>query len=69
MPLVLWLTFSVGTTLAHVERRTIEPTIRHCNGDRSLAANLLGITARTVSRREAEWRDARPSGGQGAESV
>jgi two-component system response regulator HydG len=64
-----WLTFSVGTTLAHVERRMIEATMRHCNGDRSLAANLLGITARTIYRREADWRGGGPSGGEGAESV
>ena len=26
-------------------------------GDKVLAADLLGITARTIYRREAEWRD------------
>ncbi len=51
-----WLTFSVGTPLRSVERRMIEATLRQCDGDRNLTANLLGITARTIYRREAEWR-------------
>ena len=51
-----WLTFAVGTPLHDVERRLIEATLRTCNGDRNLAASLLGITARTIYRREAEWR-------------
>ena len=52
-----WLTFVVGTPLPQVERRMIEATLRHCNGDRNLAANLLAISARSIYRREAEWRD------------
>ncbi len=51
------LTFAPGTPLRDVERRMIEATLRQCNGDRALAANLLGITARTIYRREAEWRE------------
>ena len=35
----------------------IEEPLRYCNGDKSLAASLLGITARTIYRREAEWAD------------
>jgi DNA-binding NtrC family response regulator len=38
----------------------IEATLRACGGDRALAANLLGITARTIYRREAEWRGEEP---------
>ena len=49
------LAFRVGTPLKLVERRMIEETLRLCNGDKSLAASLLGITARTIYRREAEW--------------
>ncbi len=49
------LSFPVGSPLKEVERRMIEETLRHCGGDKSLAANLLGITARTIYRREAEW--------------
>jgi two-component system response regulator HydG len=50
------LTFTVGTPLALVERRMIEATLTACDGDRNVAAGLLGITARTIYRREAEWR-------------
>jgi two-component system response regulator HydG len=50
------LSFAPGTPLRDVERRMIEATLRQCNGDRALAASLLGITARTIYRREAEWR-------------
>ncbi len=52
-----WLTFAVGAPLAQVERRMIEATLRQVNGDRTLAATLLGISARSIYRREAEWRD------------
>jgi len=49
------VTFEVGTPLKTIERRMIEETLRMCNGDKSLAASLMGITARTIYRREAEW--------------
>lgn len=49
------LTFEVGTPLKTVERRMIQETLRATGGDKTLAANLLGITARTIYRREAEW--------------
>ena len=51
-----WLTFGVGTPLDQVERRMIEATLRQVGGDRPLAANLLGISTRSIYRREAEWR-------------
>jgi two-component system response regulator HydG len=51
------LQFAVGTPLKHVERRLIEETLRSVDGDKTLAANLLGITARTIYRREAEWEE------------
>jgi two-component system, NtrC family, response regulator HydG len=50
-----FLSFEVGTPLKTVERRMIEATLRHTGGDKNLAASLLGITARTIYRREAEW--------------
>lgn len=49
------LSFDVGTPLKDVERRMIEETLRYCHGDKVLAASLLGTTARTIYRREAEW--------------
>ena len=61
-----WLTFPVGTPLHQVERRMIEATLRQCEGDRNLAAGLLGITARTIYRREAEWREEPGAGPRAA---
>ena len=51
--------FEVATPLKHVERRLIEETLRYCGGDKNLTASLLGITARTIYRREAEWAQER----------
>ena len=51
------LVFSVPTPLKDVERRMIEETLRYTSGDKGLAASLLGTTARTIYRREAEWKD------------
>jgi len=51
------LSFAVGTPLKIVEREMIEATLRHTGGDKILAAGLLGITARTIYRREAEWAE------------
>jgi DNA-binding NtrC family response regulator len=45
------LSFPVGTPLAEVERRLIRDTLRHTAGDKSLAAQLLGISARTIYRK------------------
>jgi DNA-binding NtrC family response regulator len=52
-----WLQVEVGTPLKGVERRLIESTLKNCNNDKALAASLLGITARTIYRREAEWAE------------
>ena len=57
------LTFTVGTPLKTIERRMIEETLRSCGGDKGLAASLMGITARTIYRREAEWSSDDPSSG------
>ena len=50
------LTFGVGTPLAEVEQRLIIETLRHAGGDKSLAAQLLGISARTIYRKLDEAR-------------
>ncbi len=50
------LTFGVGTPLAEVEQRLIIETLRHAGGDKSLAAQLLGISARTIYRKLDEPR-------------
>ncbi|MBN2196570.1 MAG: sigma-54-dependent Fis family transcriptional regulator [Polyangiaceae bacterium] len=45
------LTFSVGTPLEEVEHRLIRETLKHTDGDKSLAAQLLGISTRTIYRK------------------
>ena len=50
------LTFRVGTPLKTVEKALIEATLRVTDNDKVRAAALLGITSRTIYRREAEWR-------------
>jgi two-component system response regulator HydG len=41
----------VGTPMEEVERRVIRETLRHTKGDKTLAAQLLGIAARTIYRK------------------
>jgi len=53
------LTFPLGTTLAEIERRVIHRTLEHTRGDKQLAAQLLGISARTIYRKVGTDRDAR----------
>jgi DNA-binding NtrC family response regulator len=45
------LTISIGTPLAEVEQRVIQETLRRTKGDKVLAAQLLGISARTIYRK------------------
>ena len=45
---------SVGTPLDEVERRLIRATLDHAGGDKSVAAQMLGISTRTVYRKLAE---------------
>jgi two-component system response regulator HydG len=52
------LNVSVGTPLEEVERRLIRETLRHAGGDKSVAAQLLGISTRTVYRKLAEMGEA-----------
>src|SRR6188768_2844051 len=48
------LTFSIGTPLSEVEQRMIRTTLTHTGGDKSLAAQLLGISTRTIYRKLGE---------------
>jgi DNA-binding NtrC family response regulator len=48
------LSFSVGTPLEEVEHRMIRETLAHTGGDKSLAAQLLGISTRTIYRKLGE---------------
>lgn len=38
----------VGETLADVERRMILQTLRHCHGNRTRTAEMLGVSLRTI---------------------
>ena len=48
------LTFSIGTPLDEVEHRLIRETLAHTQGDKSMAAQLLGISTRTIYRKLGE---------------
>jgi two-component system response regulator HydG len=45
------LTFEIGATLDDIELRVIRETLRHTKGDKSVAAQLLGISTRTIYRK------------------
>jgi two-component system response regulator HydG len=48
------LSFPLGTPLAEVEQRLIRETMKYTSGDKSLAAQLLGISTRTIYRKLGE---------------
>ncbi len=48
------ITVTVGTPLEEVEGRLIRETLRHTKGDKPLAAQLLGISTRTIYRKLGE---------------
>jgi two-component system response regulator HydG len=45
------LQFTLGTPLAEIEERLLRETLRHTKGDKQLAAQLLGISVRTIYRK------------------
>jgi len=45
------LAIPLGTTMEEIELRVIRETLRHTKGDKNLAAQLLGIAARTIYRK------------------
>lgn len=47
-------TFPVGTSLDEVEARLIRETLKYTKGDKSMAAQLLGISTRTIYRKLGE---------------
>lgn len=48
------LTFAVGTPLEQLELHAIKETLRQVRGDKTLAAQLLGISVRTIYRKLGE---------------
>ncbi|HEX5101340.1 MAG TPA: sigma-54 dependent transcriptional regulator [Polyangiaceae bacterium] len=53
-PLPDALSFPIGTPLDEVEMRMIRETLKHTQGDKPLAAQLLRISARTIYRKLGE---------------
>jgi two-component system response regulator HydG len=51
------LTVTIGTPLEEVEGRLIRETLRHTKGDKPLAAQLLGISTRTIYRKLGEGEE------------
>ena len=51
-----FMRFAVGTPLKEIERVAIRETLEQSDGDKNLAARLLGITVRTIYRRLEEER-------------
>ncbi len=54
------LSFALGTPLDEIERRVIKATLDHTQGDKQLAAQLLGISARTIYRKLPELAGEEP---------
>lgn len=48
------MAFPLGMPLEEVEQRLIRETLRHTKGDKTLAAQLLGISSRTIYRKLGE---------------
>jgi DNA-binding NtrC family response regulator len=58
----------VGRSVADVERDLILETLKHCLGNRTHAANILGISIRTLRNKLNEYADrglSIPPPGQG----
>jgi len=54
------LSFAIGTTMSEIERRVLHATLSHTQGDKQLAAQLLGISARTIYRKIGAEREDGP---------
>jgi DNA-binding NtrC family response regulator len=49
------LKFSIGTSLATMERKTIFATLEHCSGNKRRAAEVLGVSLKTLYNRLTEY--------------
>ncbi len=52
------LLLKIGTPMADVERELILKTLRQCDGNRTVAARILGIGLRTLQRKLKEYGEA-----------
>jgi DNA-binding NtrC family response regulator len=50
------LSIKVGTSLKEVEKRVIEATLRHCAGNLSRSAKILGINRSTLYEKVREYK-------------
>ena len=50
------VTVKIGTPIAEVERRLIMATLRHCDGNKAKAAELLGVSLKTLYNRLGAYR-------------
>ena len=48
----------VGRTVSDIERELILETLRHCGGNRTHAANILGISIRTLRNKLHEYAES-----------
>lgn len=53
------LNFQVGTSLAEMERRVVLATLEHCEDDKKKAAEILGISIKTLYNRLNEYKGAK----------
>ena len=49
------LKFSIGTSLAAMERKTIFAILEHCSGNKRRAVEVLGVSLKTLYNRLAEY--------------
>ena len=54
----------VGRDLDEVERALILETLAKCGGNRTLAAQILGVSVRTIHNKLRRWRLAPPETGE-----
>ena len=52
------LSLKVGTSLGEAERRLILATLEECDGDKKKAAEILGISLKTLYNRLNEYKTA-----------
>jgi DNA-binding NtrC family response regulator len=48
----------IGATVSEVERELVLQTIIHCNGNRTRAARMLGLSIRTIRNKLREYSAA-----------
>ena len=64
------LRFAIGTSLAAIEKKTIFATLEHCAGNKRRAAEVLGVSLKTLYNRLAEYAaDAADAGPQAAANL